>query len=438
MASFRVGWDRALSSSCPGERRKVKESRWSLSPAQYSILLSTSSSMFLWGIIASIGPLAASGKLVSALSPILKVTVLLVGPLFLLIGNLAVGVMSDRIGRKKMFMVTMLAYGIGLLLVVISTYFFSFPGLIMGLALSEFGIGGEEPPSLSLLTENFSTDSRAFFITFSTNFANAGAAFISGLLLIIPSAYTSFAMLGTATAILLILVVVRFSVPESFRWLKEKGRFDEAKKELSRLKIPEEGLNIRHPGYVVPLIALILMGISQYLTYGLMSFVIGPYEFPSTSFDEEIILFSNLGATVGGIIAAYLINAFSRKFFAMWTFIGGLLTTAVIGLLSYKLSDPLVFFPLLFINMVMSEFAWAARVTLEPESFPTRFRGTAVGIIRIFPIAAYEASIYFTSGLNLTQYIAYNFVLWCIGVVGAGLWAKKGFETKGVSPDYLV
>lgn len=414
----------------------MQKSKWSLSPAQYSILLSTATSMFLWGVIATIGPLAASGKLVSALSPSLKVTVLLVGPLFVLLGDSTIGAMSDRLGRKNMFMLTMLSYGVGMMLIVLSTYLTSFLGLIIGLALSEYGIGGEEPPSLSLITENFSTDSRAFFLTFSTNFSNVGAAFMSGLLLVIPSSGTAYVILGTGIAILVVLAVARLSMPESYRWLKEKGRSDEAEKERSKLNIAEEGISIKHPGYLIPVIALALMGVSQYLTYGLMSFVIGPYEFKSTVFDEEIILYSNLGAAVGGIIAAYTINAFSRRFFAIWTFLGGFLSTIAIALLADRLTDALIFFPLLFLNMVMSEFAWAARVTIEPESFPTKLRGTAIGLIRIFPIAAYELSVYFTSNLSLFQYVIYNVVLWGIGVIGAGLWTAKGFETKNVSPDY--
>ncbi len=414
----------------------MRRSKWSLSPAQYSILLSTATSMFLWGVIASIGPLAASGKLVHVLPPSLKVTVLLVGPLFVLLGDSTIGAMSDRLGRKTMFMLTMLSYGVGIILIVLSTYVASFLGLLVGLALSEYGIGGEEPPSLSLITENFSTDNRAFFLTFSTNFSNVGAAFISGLLLVMPSSGTAYVILGTGIAILVVLAVARLSMPESYRWLKEKGRTDEAERERSRLNIANEGVSMKHPGYLIPVIALALMGISQYLTYGLMSFVIGPYEFKSVTFDEEIILYSNLGATVGGVIAAYTINAFSRRFFALWTFLAGFLSTIVIAIMSARLTDPLVFFPLLFLNMVMSEFAWAARVTLEPESFPTKLRGTAIGLIRIFPIVAYELSVYFTSNLGLFQYVMYNVVLWGIGVIGAGLWTVKGFETKNVSPDY--
>ncbi len=416
----------------------MQKSKWSISSAQYSILASTMASMFLWGVILSLGSLSASGRLISMLSSTQKMIILLVGPLFLLLGDFTVGVMSDRLGRKTMFMVTMFSYGTGILAIILSTCIDDFIGIVAGLALSEFGIGGEEPPALSLITENFSVDTRAFFLTFVTNFGNIGSAFMSGLLLFMPSSFTFYAIMGTGIAILAVLVAARLSMPESYRWLREKGREEEAIKERSRLNITNEGVARKHPGYLIPMIALIIMGISQYLTYGLMSFVIGPYEFPSVVFDEEIILYSNLGAAVGGVIAAYVINAVSRKMFTFWAFFGGLVTTLAIAILWRELKDPMVFFPLLFANMIMSEFAWAARITLEPESFPTELRSTAIGIIRIFPIVTYEVSVYLASGLSLSQYLDYNAVLWGIGLVGAVFWLVKGFETKDINPDYQV
>ncbi|MGC8618871.1 MAG: MFS transporter, partial [Thermoplasmata archaeon] len=88
---------------------------------QKSIILSTSSSFFLWGIISTIGPLAASGSLIGTLSNQLKTVFLLIGPIFILLGNITMGYISDRIGRKRTFIVTMTAYAVGLLLIVIFT-----------------------------------------------------------------------------------------------------------------------------------------------------------------------------------------------------------------------------------------------------------------------------------------------------------------------------
>jgi len=428
----RVGINQGQAGSPGLETRKMKN----ISPAQWSILISASSSMLLWGIIASIGPLAASGSLIGALPRQLMTAILLLGPAALLAGDSSIGVLSDKFGRKNMFIITMLCYGAGLLIIVVFTLLRSLVGLGIGLALAEYGIGGEEPPSLSLLTEDFSADSRAFFLTITTNFANLGAAFVSGMLLLAPSTGYTYYIIGSGFVVIAIMVFSRLRMPESFRWLNQVGKGEEARKERSELDIADEGIPMAHPGWLIPFAAMILMGVSQYLTYGLMSFIIGPYEFPSPTFDEEIILFSNLGATAGGVFAAYMINAGSRRKFAFYSFAGGFVSTLAILLLTSYLKDAVVFFPLLFFNMVMSEFGWATRVTLEPEAFPTKLRGSAIGLIRVFPLVAYEISVYYTSYFSIHQFIGYNLLLWGIGVLGAVLWLLKGFETKGINPDY--
>ncbi|MGC8615406.1 MAG: MFS transporter, partial [Thermoprotei archaeon] len=79
-----------------------------ISETQASILASVSASMFLWGIVASIGPLAASGSLVGRLPPYLKTFILLLGPAAGLLGDSLFGFLSDRAGRKKIFAATMM------------------------------------------------------------------------------------------------------------------------------------------------------------------------------------------------------------------------------------------------------------------------------------------------------------------------------------------
>jgi len=402
---------------------------------QKAIIASTSSGFFLWGIISTIGPLAASGSLIGSISSQLKTAFLLIGPIFILLGNVSMGYISDHIGRKRSFIITMIAYALGLALIVSFTLLRGIIGVASGLALSQFGIGGEEPPSLSLLTEDFSVDERTQLLALVPNFANIGSAFITGLLFItnINSAY----IIMFSTIVLLgILIYSRITLPESFRWLSGKGYSDRAIKEREKLKIQRDGIKIKHPGYTIAIITLALIGISQYLTFGLMAYVIGPYEFPSSIFDDQIIFIATLGASLGGFIAARLVTR-GRKSFTLYSYMGGFISMLLILLLVGYMKNLLVFLPLLFFNMIMSEFGWVSRTTLEPETFPTRVRGTAIGLIRMFPMVAYIASIYLTSSLNIYQFILFNIALWGIGFAGALIWFYLGFETKEISADYL-
>ncbi|MEM3498906.1 MAG: MFS transporter [Conexivisphaerales archaeon] len=402
---------------------------------QKSIILSTSSSFFLWGIISTVGPLAASGSLVGSLAENLKILFLLIGPIFMLVGNTTMGYVSDHIGRKRTFIITMAAYAAGLSLIVAFTLIKGITGVASGLALSQFGIGGEEPPSLSLLTEDFSPDARTQLLALVPNFSNIGTAFITGLMVVLNVNPAYLIMLSTAVLVG-ILIYSRITLPESFRWLSSKGYTGKAMEERNKLKIDNEGVRIKHPGFTAVIVALALIGISQYLTFGLMAYVIGPYEFPSSTFDEEIIFIATLGASLGGPIAAKLVRN-GRKNFTLYSYMGGFASMIFILLLVGFMRNLFVFLPLLFFNMIMSEFGWVSRTTLEPETFPTELRSTGIGLIRVFPMVAYIASIYLTSSLNAYQFILFNLILWAIGLLGALVWYYFGFETGNISADYI-
>ena len=86
--------------------------------------------------------------------------------------------------------------------------------------------------------------------------------------------------------------------------------------------------------------------------------------------------------------------------------------------------------------MMMSEFAWASRTTLEPELFPTKYRGTLIGIVRLGPMIVYPVLIYLTSSLNLYNFILLNVLLWALGAAGAITWYVKGLETTNIDINY--
>ncbi|AAT42685.1 MFS transporter [Picrophilus oshimae] len=407
-----------------------------LSRNQRFMLLSSSASFTIWGIIATIGPLAASGAIIHALPLKLKVIILLIGPIFAPLGNFTMGLLTDILGRKRVFIMTMSLYGIGVIIIAFSYVFYT---LLIGLVLAEFGVGGEEMPSLSLIAEDSPLRSRAKWLTIVSDFNNIGSAIITGLFLIV---YTSimdrYALLVSAFILIVIMVIARVNLPESFRWLNSRGRFDAAKVEEKKLYIDSNGTStgkISGGQYLGRFLFLAAIGISQYITFGLMAYVIGPYEFPSTYIDEMIIFVALLGASAAGFIAAPLISR-GRKVYTAYSYIGGFISTLIILFLVPYLRNMFIFLPLLFINMMMSEFGWASRTTLEPELFPTRYRGTFMGIVRLAPMIGYAISVDLTSTFTLYQFILYNVILWLLGAVASVLWLIKGNETRDINIDY--
>ncbi|GGM74590.1 MFS transporter [Thermogymnomonas acidicola] len=404
-----------------------------LSSRQKALLVSSSASYTFWGIVATIGPLAASGSIVGHVTGALKVFLLLIGPIFAPIGNFTMGFLADMFGRKRVFVVTMLSYTIGIIIVAASSTVWS---LVPGLMLAQFGVGGEESPSLSLIAEDSPVSKRAKYLTLVANFSNIGSALISGLFLITSSSlFDRLMLLGSSLAMVGVMVYSRLSIPESYRWLSSVGRERDASEEKAHLSIDEEGTKAQRMGVPFIYATLVLIGISQYLTFGLMAYVIGPYEFPSTAVDNEIIFVALLGASVAGFAAAPLINR-ERKSYTLYSYLAGVVSMVAIFLTVPYLHDMDLFLPLLFVNMATSEFGWASRTTLEPELFPTRVRARSIGMVRLAPMIAYAIFTYATSSLNLGQFILVNLILWAIGLAGAAIWYFFGYETRGIDIDY--
>ena len=108
----------------------------------------------------------------------------------------------------------------------------------------------------------------------------------------------------------------------------------------------------------------------------------------------------------------------------------------IILLAAPLLQSMIIFLPLLFLNMVFSEFAWASRTTLEPELVPTRIRSSAIGIIRLAPMIGYAVSVYLTASFSLQQFLIYNLGLWVLGLAAAVVWFVYGYETRNINIDY--
>lgn len=404
-----------------------------LSQKQKFMLISSSSGLTFWGMIATLGPLAAAGSLIGVLPKSLKVLILLIGPIFVPFGNITMGFLSDEIGRKKIFVITMIVYSIGILIISLS---YTFIPLIIGLLLAEFGVGGEEIPTLSLVSEDSPLKQRAKWLTIVADFDNIGSALIAGLFIITENTfYDRMILLISAAILIIIMVISRLLLPESYRWLNVNGNKLEAKKEESELYIDSNGINVNKPLYRLSLPVLMVLGISQYTTFGLMAYIIGPYEFPDTNTDNMIIFVALLGASVAGFIAAPLITK-GRKKYTLYSYFFGFISTLLIFILVPYLKNVIIFYPLLFINMMLSEFAWASRTTLEPELAPTKNRGLFIGTVRLAPMISYTLLVLYTSILNLYDFVLLNVFLWLLGFIAAVIWNHYGIETKNVNIDY--
>jgi MFS family permease len=165
-------------------------------------------------------------------------------------GALFFGYLTDRLGRKKLFMVTL---GVYLVFTVASGLAWNFWSMAIFRILAGAGIGGEYAAINSAIDELIPARVRgrvALAINGSWWFGTAAAAFLSYEFLsnIRETISWRLGFFIGATLALGILTIRRF-IPESPRWLLTHGRADEAERVVGEI---EEAVRKTHPNLPEP------------------------------------------------------------------------------------------------------------------------------------------------------------------------------------------
>ena len=190
------------------------------------ILLWGSGGPFLDGYV-----LVMIGVALEQLTPALKLDADWIGLLGagtlagLFVGTSLFGYISDKVGRRKMFLIDIIAIGV----ISVATMFVSSPvELLVMRVLIGIVIGADYPIATSMITEFSSTRQRAFSISFIAAMWYVGAtcADLVGYWLYDVEGGWRW-MLGSAAIPCLLILIGRFELPESPRWLLRKGRVKE-------------------------------------------------------------------------------------------------------------------------------------------------------------------------------------------------------------------
>lgn len=198
--------------------------------------------IMLWG---SGGPfldgyvLVMIGVALEQLTPILHLDATWTGMLGaatlagLFIGTSLFGYISDRVGRRKMFLADIIAIG----LISVATMFISSPvELLVMRVLIGIVIGADYPIATSMITEFSSTRQRAFAVGFIAAMWYVGATcanLVGWCLYDIEGGWRW--MLGSAFIPCIIILIGRFDLPESPRWLIRKGRIAECQQMMEKI-----------------------------------------------------------------------------------------------------------------------------------------------------------------------------------------------------------
>ncbi|MEM3671058.1 MAG: MFS transporter [Thermoprotei archaeon] len=382
-------------------------------------------------------------------------TLLLVwAPLWLIIGIIVAGPISDRIGRKTTFYYTMALYGIGAVGVAFAN---SYALVLPFLAMLLFSAGGEMNTIMVATHEIMPRKNRSKAMFYEINFINFGGLLLGAVAF--ASAYSSIGfqkyMIGlTALLVLAVLVYSRLKMPESVRWLEFKGKKEEAETEAKKYfgavdppattattattaAAPTTGsAPLKMLSIPVRLLIVIAVAGANTIGYGLMTYSLGYYYYGSNAFVIDIIiLVTNISEFGTGLVLGAFADRVSRKLLLLVSFIGAAVVTyGIYFTVGSWYSNLAIFLALLVVLNVFIGISYLTEDTLKGEIWPTERRGTLTALARFVSIGLYIPALIYGSTAPIDQYMLFNALIWTVGLAAAAVWYVKGHETgKGVS-----
>ncbi|MES9994741.1 MFS transporter [Desulfovibrio aminophilus] len=324
-----------------------------------------------------------------------------IGLVGMAIGAMLGGTIADYLGRKKIFAATLVLYSLG---TGACGFAWNIESLLFFRFIVGFGLGGQLPVAITLMSEYSPTASRGRMIVLlesSWAFGWLAASVISYLL--IPRYGWQIAFyIGVLPA--LYVFYLWKAVPESAMYLVKKGRLDEAHELVSSIErqlgvtpAPRESLNVSQaptqtafsiaqlfsPKYIKRTICLWILWFGIVFSYygiflWLPSILVKAGHSMIHSF--EFVLWMTIAQIPGYFVAAALVDKWGRKA-TMSTFIIGCAITA------YLFGNASGTGEVYLWGCLMSFFnlgAWGILYTYSPELYPTEARSTGVGMSAAF------------------------------------------------------
>ncbi|QPQ29030.1 MFS transporter [Lysinibacillus sp. JNUCC 51] len=338
------------------------------------------------------------------------------------VGALVFGVLADKVGRKQIFMWTLVLFSIASGLSAFTTTLAAFMTLRF---LVGMGLGGELPVASTLVSESVEAKERGRVVVLLESFWAAGwliAALISYF--VIPS-------WGWRSALLLTAIPAIYAI--YLRWhLPDSPQFT-VKAESKKRSVMQNIREVWSKKYARSTLMLWVLWFTVVFSYygmflWLPSVMVGKGFDMITSF--KYVLIMTLAQLPGYFTAAWFIEKFGRKFVLVSYLIG----TAVSALI-FGNAETLVV--LLTSGMFLSFFnlgAWGALYAYTPEQYPAIIRGTGAGMAAaVGRIGGIFGPLLVGSLLTAGYDIGFIFAIFCgaiiIGVVGV---IFLGQETKQI------
>ncbi|MGH1276527.1 MFS transporter [Bacillus cereus] len=286
------------------------------------------------------------------------------------VGALIFGILSDKIGRKSVFIITLLLFSIGSGLTALTTTLAMF--LVLRFVIG-MGLGGELPVASTLVSESVEAHERGKIVVLLESFW-AGGWLISALIsyFVIPKYGWEVAMVLSAVPALYALYL-RWNLPDS-------PRFQKVKKRPSVIENIKSVWSGEYRKATIMLWILWFCVVFSY--YGMFLWLPSVMVLKGFSLIKsfQYVLIMTLAQLPGYFTAAWFIERLGRKFVLVTYLIGTACSAYLFGV-----ADSLTV--LIVAGMLLSFFnlgAWGALYAYTPEQYPTVIRGTGAGMAAAF------------------------------------------------------
>ncbi|HEY4421175.1 MAG TPA: aromatic acid/H+ symport family MFS transporter [Pseudonocardia sp.] len=356
------------------------------------------------------------------LTPATASLISVVGLLGVMVGALAIGPVTDIIGRRRTMLLTVVAFSVLTLLCAFAPNPWIF-GLLRFLA--GLGLGGVLPVAIALVNE-YAHQGRAGSATTTLMTGYHVGAVVTSLLgiAVIPAlGWRAMFVIGALPALVLVPLILRY-LPESESFLQERASGGRSDRERNPLTILFRG------GYLRATIAFwVTSFMGLLLVYGLNTWL--PEIMRSAGYDLgaalALLLVLNVGAIVGLLVAGQVANRIGTRTSTIAWFT---LAALFLALLSIRLPGIGVYVSVLLAGV----FVFSAQVLVYAyvsQFYPAAARGTAIGAASgIGRLGAITGPL--IGGALLTAGIAYPWGFYifaavaAIGAVSVAIVARTG------------
>ncbi|MCC8437981.1 MFS transporter [Brevibacillus sp. M2.1A] len=329
------------------------------------------------------------------------------------IGAIAGGYLADRIGRKPVFLLTLILFGLASFASAFAT---GFATMLLFRFLMGLGLGAELPVASTLVNEFAPPEKRGSTVVLLESFWAVGwiAAAVISYFIIPDYGWRVAVMIGALPVVY--AWFARRSIPESPQFQKQEE------------KIPVGKLLTSHRTETITLwVVWFAIAFSYYGMFLWMPSVLVDKGFTMIK-SFQYVLIMTLAQLPGYFAAAYFVEKWGRK----WTLATFLFMT---GVMAFAFGQSSGTMELLVTGAFLSFFnlgAWGALYAYTPENYPTPLRATgsgmASGVGRIGSIIAPYLVGYYSS-----HHYSYTFifsVFTAVLIVGAIVLLMYGRETK--------